>query len=227
MGRGIQLACEQCDFATVLYECVPALGEGAIGPAEDQSDWLCGHCLLPVRLPTSAANISAEALDRGEGPRCERCGTALLPFAVAQEELADAAHSRVVLDLATEREANGMIRTALASVLERQAAIESGDSTTLEALDGLAEKVAPGPETPGSGHSAAPLAHAFSLANLAPLVANAVDMVGAARVLQTRLGVSDRHIAALQACVDEEAHLPGVPCPQCGTARLIHWPLWD
>lgn len=227
MGRGIQLACERCDFSAALYEAVLAVSEGATGPAEDQSDWLCGQCLLPVRLPASAANISAEALEQGEGPRCERCGTALLPFAVAQEELAAAAHSRVVLDLATEREANGMIRAALASVPERQAAIESGDGTTLETLEGLAQQVTPGPETPGSGHGAAPLAHAFSLANLAPLVANAADMAGAARVLQTRLGVSDRHIAALQACVDEESHLPGVPCPRCGTARLIHWPLWD
>ena len=44
--------------------------------------------------------------------------------------------------------------------------------------------------------------------------------------LRARLDDSAGYIHSLEACVEDESYLPGTPCPQCETGRLIHWPIW-
>ena len=39
--------------------------------------------------------------------------------------------------------------------------------------------------------------------------------------------VAERYIQQLEGSTEEEANLPGVPCPRCGVAHLVHWPFWE
>src|SRR5258708_1797511 len=78
MDRGIQLACEQCDFAAALYERLPfavdaagqpqAVSPGSAQPAGGYwSDALCGEC----RMPGRAARLAGAAAGGAGG--CAGC----------------------------------------------------------------------------------------------------------------------------------------------------------
>jgi len=242
MGRGLRLACEKCDFDATMRERVAwapdaAVGPGAIamvgtvaGEAGIWSDWLCGECRLPVRVMADEAleRLALEAgADDARLPRCPRCETALLSFEMAQRELAAASRSRLWLDLAAERQALGMLRDALEATTRLRAALARGDRTTGEALVDLARRVAVEAAGPGSGTRATRLEHTAALADLDAEIANAVDIGVAARLLRTREQVAERYIQQLEGSTEEEANLPGVPCPRCGVAHLVHWPFWE
>jgi hypothetical protein len=196
------------------------------------TDCLCGECRLPVR----GAHWTAQPDEAAEVQRCPRCGAEPLTFDAALRELAAAAHSRVWLDLAVEREA----RTRLEDAIERSQAlardVERGDTTTLEALEDLAQLVSEqvdgrgGREGGGGGdaHQAAatPLEGTHTLQGLASLIENAASVEQASSTLQMRLHTSEGYLRGLETCVEDESYLPGVPCPQCGTGHLMHWPLW-
>ncbi|HKB46135.1 MAG TPA: hypothetical protein VKC57_00455 [Ktedonobacterales bacterium] len=226
MGRGIRLACEQCDFAALLLERAPfaydAAGEPLVLPTDSTttpdgywSDSLCGECRLPVRL---IAGEDAERL-----AHCPTCSSVLLPFAEAARELAEASHSRVWRDLALERTGGARVRSGLEAATRLEEELHRGDRTTQAALDALAAEVLPGAETP----QAEELAGTSALGGLAPLIENAADLAAAARLLAEREAASARQIGILEKWCADEALLPGVPCPQCGTGQLIHWPAWE
>lgn len=242
MGRGLRLACEECDFDATLRERVAldaASEPGASGGAEGTvsvetevwSDWLCGECRLPVRVAADEA-LERRALeatpDDAQLPRCPRCGTALLSFELAQRELAAVSRSRLWLDLAAERRALGILQDALEATTRLRAALARGDCTTDEALADLARRVtaaaAPGN---GNGTRAILLAHTAALADLDAEIADAADLGAAARLLRTREQVAERYIQQLEGSSEEEVNLPGVPCPRCGVAHLVHWPFWE
>lgn len=238
MARGIGLACERCDFVAALYERIPfavdGSGEPRAIPADDPqpaagywTDGLCGACRLPVRATHwQGAGDEAPA-------RCPRCGAAPLAFEVAVRELAAVCHSRVWLDYEQEQALAQRIEAALNDVPHLSDAVSRGDTTTLEALDGLAEQVAvedgmeqteqrERKDTQGLVPTPIP-----TLAGLRPLLENAHDLAAAARVLRERLTESEAHSDALRLCIADEAYLPGVPCPQCERGHLVHWPLWS
>ncbi len=218
VGRGIALACEQCDFSARLLERVPfalhsdgtpyALDAESAGTVAGYwSDWLCGECRTPVRL------TQQQAASESAAPCCPACGTTLLAFEDALRELAEACHSRAWVDLARERQALAIAQQAFDAVPSLQQAIERGDSTTLAALHELSQSLVPGSET-------------LTLAGLDELIENAHDLAAARQTLDIRLRTGEQWAAGLETCVEDEAHLPGVPCPRCGTGHLAHWPLW-
>ncbi|MGH2514169.1 MAG: hypothetical protein ACRDHP_00790 [Ktedonobacterales bacterium] len=222
MGRGIGLGCEQCDFAAMLYERQPfaldaagaayALAPGAVAPlAGYWADGLCGTCRLPVR----AVRPLPAALEDETPGVCPRCGAQALTFAQALRELSEASHSRAWLDLYREQEAAGRLEAALGDLPRLRVALGVGDMTTPEALDALAAGLA------ATGNTAS------ALDGVGVLLENALDLDGAAQILQARLRESQGHINGLQLCAEDEAYLPGVPCPQCQTGHLIHWPVWE
>lgn len=234
MGRGLRLACESCDFSAELAERAPYIvtGDGEPQPAPEElqaqpdgywSDWLCGDCRLPQRevVPEDAQpDPNPNGKPEGAAPRCAHCGGELMPFATALRELAEASHSRVWLDLAAEREARAVVERADAALPGLQAAWERGDATTQMTLDELAALLSPAPGAHDLGATTA-------LAGLAQLVENAPDVYRVGDLLANRLVLSERHIRTLENWCNEEALLPGVPCPKCGTGQLVHWPVWD
>lgn len=229
MGRGLELACEQCDFSERLLERIPfardddgnarTLDATHPTPTGYWSDWLCGQCLLPTRLEDTAAD--------GPAPACPHCGAELLSFDTALRELAEASHSRAVLDLRIEQEAHQRLSTMLAEAPRLRIELESGVYTTQEALEQLASQVTVPAQTVAGG--VAPTSDAtrsFSLDNLGTLMENAFDLDDATRVLRDRLRHSDLYMTDLKLFVENESSLPGVPCPRCGTGQLVHWPFW-
>lgn len=247
MGRGLRLACEECDFDATLRERVALAPEAASEPGavamagemagavaaeagvwSEWSDWLCGECRLPVRVAADEAleRLALEAADDERLPRCPRCGTALLSFELAQRELAAAARSRLWLDLAAERRALGMLQDALEATTPLRAALARGDCTTGEALADLARRVMV-VAAPGNGTRATLLAHTAALADLDAEIADAADLGVATRLLRTREQVAERYIQQLEGSTEEEVDLPGVPCPRCGIGHLVHWPFWE
>lgn len=228
MGRGLELACEQCDFSERLLERIPFARDDAGAahpldtahstPAGYWSDWLCGQCLLTVRLEDTAAD--------GPAPMCPHCGAELLSFATALRELAEASHSRALLDLRIEQEAHQRLSTMLAEAPRLRTELESGIYTTQEALEQLAQRVAVAtPVAEGVAPPSEPT-RSFSLDNLDHLMENAFDLDDAARILRDRLRHSDLYMTDLKLFVEDESSLPGVPCPRCGTGQLVHWPFW-
>lgn len=228
MGRGLELACEQCDFSERLLDRVPfardddghacPLDATHPTPAGYWSDWLCGQCLLPARLEDATAD--------GPVPACPRCGVELLSFDSALHELAEASHSRAVLDLRIEEEAHERLSTMLAEAPRLRTDLESGVYTTQEALEQLARRVTVAtPVAEGAILDSKPNG-SFSLDNLGSLVENAFDLDDATRILRDRLRHSDLYMTDLRLFVDDESSLPGVPCPRCGTGQLVHWPFW-
>ena len=233
MGRGIRLACEQCDFSAEVVERAPfvvdASGDARALPAESGaapdgywSDWLCGECRLPVRLSTTEREAPAGA-SADPAPRCPTCGTGLLAFDEAARELAEASHSRVWRDLAIEREGAARVRIALGAVAGLDEQRSLGEYTTQGALDALAAKAVPRDDA----LRAAELASSVALGGLDTLIENAADLVSAQRLLAEREEMSRRHIGILEGWCANEAELPGVPCPRCGTGQLVHWPVWE
>lgn len=231
MSRGLQLACERCDFSATLFERVPFHKDGPDGAVMRGywQDQLCGECRLPTRVACpepDEANVNATALPVGV---CPHCGGETMPFAVLLRELAEACHSRPWVDLHTENMARARIERAitLASVLT--GAIERGDTTTLAALDELARVLTqddPASEAVAVSAAASPPAATHTLGGLDGEIENAASLENARDILRMRLDDSAGYIRGLEACVEDETSLPGVPCPQCETGRLIHWPLW-
>jgi hypothetical protein len=234
MGRGIRLACEQCDFATSLSERISfafgadgqihALPPGStVAPDGYWSDWLCGTCRLPRRqvLPAVAGQGTPDAASAR--PRCPECGVHLLPFESALWQLAGTSHSRVRLDLVVERTGYLQLEEACAAIDGLRQAYDRGDCTTQAALDTLAGQVTPNLE---SRHGT-DLVFSHVLADLATQIENASGLDVAATLLAERRDASSRHISILEEWSKEEAELPGVPCPHCGTGQLVHWPIWD
>lgn len=222
MSRGVGLGCEQCDFSATLYECQPfaldaagqpyALSSEAIeAPAGYWADGLCGTCRMPVRVTQASPDALLAAV---EGAICPQCGAPALTFVQTARELAEASHSRAWLDLRREEAAMQHLEAALNAVSRLRAAISTGETTTLAALDELAHELA------------SPASAGVALDGVSALLENALDLDAAAQILRLRLMESERHIAGLRLCADDEAHLPGVPCPQCQTGHLIHWPVW-
>lgn len=228
MGRGLELACEQCDYSARLVERIPFArdddGKAHVvdathpTPVGYWSDWLCGQCLLPVRLEDATAD--------GPVPTCPHCGAELLSFETALRELAEASHSRALLDLRHEQEAHQRLSTMLAEAPRLRTDIDVGTYTTQEALEQLAKQVLVAEPLEENGGSPPEPTRAFSLDNLSNLMENAFDLDDATRILRDRLRNSDLYMADLKLFVDDESSLPGVPCPRCGTGQLVHWPFW-
>jgi hypothetical protein len=78
----------------------------------------------------------------------------------------------------------------------------------------------------GQTRSGQALAATTPLAQLGEALAAAPDLAACETLLRYRLEQTRRHLGALQRCVEDEAALPGVPCPACGTGHLLHWPVW-
>lgn len=231
MDRGLRLACEQCDFSVTLYERIPFVvsADGkqqpvtspGLSPAGYWTDGLCGECRLPVRLARWTAPKPEGAVDSGV---CPRCGAEPLPFDSALRELAAASHSRVWLDLATEQEARDCLVAAIERSHTLAADIERGDMTTFAALDELARQVSP--DADGAATARMPLASTHTLDGLGVLIENALTVEQASSTMEERLRTSVVYMQGLETCVEDERALPGVPCPQCGTGHLVHWPVW-
>lgn len=225
MARRIRLACEDCDYSAEMVERIPfALDDqgeaqplppgSAAAPDGYLADWLCGECRRPVRLRAEAGATT---------PHCPTCGSELLSFEVASRELAAASHSRVIRDLAVEREGARRLALGVELLAAQEEALTNGDVTTQGALDQLASALTPKPDEP----LASDLASTAALDGLPPLIENAADLGAARAMLRTREEMSAKHIAVLERWRGDEAQLPGVPCPQCSTGQMIHWPAWD
>ena len=244
MVRGVRLVSEQCDYQADLYERVP-LGsepaEDAPGPGDPVSphdgsvarsaagvwgSYLCPECLEPVRLvrppePESGGEPAPE-------PRCPRCGAALLDFAAAARELAAASRSRTSLDLRAETAGVEQVETLLARATALGAEVAEGSLSMAEALAALRQTLAYQVEQSARVASPwAPLDETTALAGLAAALASAPDLAGCIKLMRDRLLQAERHIDSLEQCVTDEADLPGVPCPRCGTGHLLHWPIWS
>jgi hypothetical protein len=232
MDRGIQLACEQCDFAAALYERLPfavdaagqpqAVSPGSAQPAVGYwSDALCGECRLPVR---TAHWLGAAPDGTVASSACPRCGAEPIPFADALRELAEACHSRAWLDLSGERTARERVTGVVAAADALAAGIERGDLTTTEALESLSQQLSRAAETPEHAHAAVMATN--TLVGLPALVENAASVEAAVATMAERLRQTAGYVSALESCVEDESFLPGVPCPRCSTGHLVHWPLW-
>jgi hypothetical protein len=147
-----------------------------------------------------------------------------MPFESALRELAEACHSRAWVDLAVEREARERLHDASERAKTLAGDVERGETTTSEALQQLAQQVCPETETRLPART--PLADTHTLEGLGAEVENAVNVEQASQTLEARLWSSETYVMELESCVDEETSLPGVPCPQCGTGHLVHWPVW-
>jgi hypothetical protein len=223
MGRGVSLACEQCTFSATLFERVPFALDASNqphplapqahdAPAGYWSDALCGECRLPVRQTFWLR--APETPPAGDGERCPRCGADPLPFEDAVRELAAASHSRVWLDISGEEEAVRRLQQVLAETPRLRDAVAQGDLTTSEGLAALVAVIAAESGLPPP------------LEGLDALIENAFDLDAAAQLVRARLEVCERNLVSLRVCADDEAYLPGVPCPACNQGHLVHWPLW-
>lgn len=235
MGRGVRLACETCDYQAALYEH-PAPSDPA-APAQGvlaaSGSYLCPECVEPVRLPAPAASSpdsTPASADRASSPApvCPRCATPLLDFETAAVELAAASRSRTALDLRSERDGRDQIVSLLARAITLDDAVSAG---TLSATDARSSLLAAAAEQTAAAASAshpwAPLDDTTALAGLPAALAAASDRNGCIELMRDRLLQTDRHIASLEQCLEDEAELPGVPCPRCGTSHLLHWPIWS
>lgn len=229
------MACERCDYHADFYEQVsvvrdatgdPSRASGRSPVAEEAAVWrsfLCPQCLEPMILPDT------EPPKPGAAPAhaCLRCGATLLDFETAARELAEASRTRVALDLRAEIAGRDQVEALLARASSLGANVRDGviaQAAAVEALhDTLMEQInrASGPEDRW-----APLAETTALAGLSAALAAAPDLAACTRLIEDRLLQAERHISSLEECVVEEAELPGVPCPRCGTAHLLHWPIW-
>ncbi len=244
MVRGVRLVCEQCDYQADLYERVPLGGEpaeDAPGPSDPVSphdrpvargaagawdSYLCPECIEPVRLirPLEPESRGAPAPE----PRCPRCGVPLLDFAAAARELAAASRSRTSLDLRAETAGVEQVETLLARATALGAEVAEGSLSMADALATLRQTLTHHIEQAARAASPwAPLDETTALAGLAAALASAPDLAGCIKLMRDRLLQAERHIDSLEQCVADEADLPGVPCPRCGTGHLLHWPIWS
>jgi endogenous inhibitor of DNA gyrase (YacG/DUF329 family) len=218
MGRGVRLACEACDYWADLFEQRPAPERAADETAEDAGgasrSFLCPQCVEPVERPADAPAI------------CPRCASPLLDFDAAAEELAAASRTRAVFDLRSEvagREQVVWLLSTLGSLRGQQGSALPDREAVATLIELLHRHVSEG----ASAASAwLPLANTAALAGLDSELAKAPSTAACAALLQSRLEEADRAIGTLEHLMDEEADLPGVPCPRCGTGHLLHWPIW-
>jgi DNA-directed RNA polymerase subunit RPC12/RpoP len=219
MGRGLRLACEACDYWADLFEPRSLHESATLATAErshqDSAWWnsyLCPQCVEPIELP-------AEAL-----AECPRCASPLLDFATAAEELAAVARTRAALDLRSEIAGREQVVQLLSSLgtLRGQEVLPERDAIA------AVRDVLRGHVSAGAAAASAwlPLANTAALAGLDAALAAAPSTAACAALLQARLAEADRAIGTLEHLIDEEADLPGVPCPRCGTGHLLHWPIW-
>ena len=234
MARGLRLACEQCDFTATMAECTAFTldASGAAVPIADGvpsrsagywSDALCGECRLPVRTERfyPAPDMHGES-SPPQPVTCPTCGSELLTFEEAARELAEAAHSRAWIDWREESAGVDLIRSALAHIDGLRETVARYELTTSEALDALANDLRFTESMDGPSRSGTVMAYD----DLRAHVENARDLHEAERMLQQELQVAEVRLSGLRLCVDDEAMLPGVPCPACQTGQLVHWPIW-
>ncbi|MGH2486837.1 MAG: hypothetical protein ACRDHE_12580, partial [Ktedonobacterales bacterium] len=91
MNRGLQLACERCDFSATLFEHVPFQTD-APGDADGRGYWqdqLCGECRLPLRVACPELDAGGDCTAQPVGV-CLTCGSETMPFALLLRELAEA-----------------------------------------------------------------------------------------------------------------------------------------
>jgi hypothetical protein len=170
---------------------------------------------------------TAEAPDLA-APRCTRCDAPLLDYTTATRELAEACRTRVALDLRAEAAGRATAEALLARVGALREEVAAGERSTTDALATLSADLAAALTRAVSDprDALAPLAATTALAQLGEALAAAPDLAACETLLRYRLEQTRRHLAALQRCVEDEAALPGVPCPACGTGHLLHWPVW-
>jgi hypothetical protein len=210
MVERVPLALDAAGEAVVVRVGGEAIADGYL------SDWLCGECRRPVRVRVVEGATSAVE-------RCPTCGGELLAFDAAARELAEASRSRVWRDLAVERDGAMWLQAAIVFVAGLEEERQAGEITTQGALDALAERVTPWLGDPQAGE----LASSIALGGLADVIENAADLGAARSLLRQRDEMSAKHIAVLEQWCADERLLPGVPCPQCETGQLIHWPAWE
>jgi hypothetical protein len=220
MGRGLRLACEACDYWADLFEpgsvhesATVATGEQSHHDSASWSSYLCPQCVEPVELPGAAL------------AECPRCASPLLDFATAAEELAAVARTRAVFDLRSEiagREHVVQLLSYVGTLRGQEVALPGGEAIAA-LVDVLHRHVSEGA---AAASAWLPLANTAALAGLDTALAAAPSTAACAMLLQARLAEADRAISTLEHLIDEEADLPGVPCPRCGTGHLLHWPIW-
>jgi hypothetical protein len=229
MERGVRLACERCDYQADLYAGArPEAGDlaatadtpAAPTPPGAWSAFLCPECLEPIAVSPPVAAAPA--------PTCPRCESPLLDFATAARELAAASHSRTTLDLRAERTGRDQAEALAEQACALDIAVAEGRLSMAEALAtlraALAERVA---QAAGAVSPWAPLEETTALAGLPAALAAAPTLTACVQLLRARLLQAERHIESLEQCIADEAELPGVPCPRCGTGQLLHWPFWQ
>lgn len=246
MGRGVRMACERCDYQAVLYEETPqadlAAPESAAVPTAGMlaasGSFLCPQCVEPVRMPSTTTSSSgsgptadsrapSDEAEPPSAPGCPRCGAPLLDFESAAVELAAASRSRTTLDLRAERDGRDQLILLLHRAAILDESVSAGTLSTADARSSLLDAAAE--QTTAAAHVShpwAPLNDTTALAGLPAALATAPDLTVCLELMRDRLVQTDRHISSLEQCVDDEAELPGVPCPRCGTSHLLHWPIW-
>ncbi|HEY7984788.1 MAG TPA: hypothetical protein VID73_11505 [Ktedonobacterales bacterium] len=179
------------------------------------------------RVAPRAADTPAET-PPPPAPHCATCGATLLSYAAATRELAAASRTRVGLDLRAETAGRSAAAALLARVSDLRAAVAAGERHTTDALAALHTELAIWLARAAADprDARAPLAATTALAQLDEALAAAPDLATCDTLLAQRIEQARRHIAALEQCVEDEAALPGVPCPACQTGHLLHWPIW-
>ena len=223
MDRGVRLACEACGYwADVFEQTRPVEAVSPIGvtgsPEHAGASWtsyLCPQCVVPLELPQAAAAV------------CPQCASPLLDYAAAAEALAMAARTRAAFDLQSERVGREQVVHLIAYAGSLKHLGGAGRLPEPEARAALLDLLR---RQMSDGAAAAsvwlPLANTSALDGLERALAAAPTVAECATLLQARLEEADRAIGALEHLMDEEADLPGVPCPQCATGHLLHWPIW-
>jgi hypothetical protein len=179
------------------------------------TSYLCPQCVEPCDLPLGTSAV------------CSRCSAPLLDFATAAEELAVAARTRVALDLRSEVAGRERLVRLLALLGTLRAQEQGGALTGRDVISTLVaalhQHVSAG-AVPAS--TWLPLGDTAALGGLESALAGVASSAMCASLLSARLEEADRAIGTLEHQIDEEASLPGVPCPRCGTGQLLHWPIW-
>jgi len=98
--------------------------------------------------------------------------------------------------------------------------------TTGEVLEKLASDIDAWCSAATSRNRAPALAGTLALDGLSAQLRNSLTISSAISVLQHRLATTGLYVKQLEDGTEEELQLSGVPCPQCETGQLIHWPVW-
>ncbi|HEX9058065.1 MAG TPA: hypothetical protein VF818_11100 [Ktedonobacterales bacterium] len=232
MRRGVRLVCEECDYQGALFEPRQDTPQAAHSdasaplPATDNTDdWhgyshLCPQCVEPTQPASADSGAGADT-----SPVCPRCASPLLDFESAVAELAAASRSRMILELRAERAGYACVETLLGVARTLHAEVVEGTTSGAEAASKLNRELDHQLSTRGEFRWA-PLADTTALAGLPAVLAGAPSMQRRIQLMDDRLCQAERHVASLERCVEDEAELPGVPCPRCHTAHLLHWPIW-